>query len=466
MGLWKNLGPGLIVAATGLGAGDIVAAAVAGAQYGTTLVWVALAGGLLKFCLNEGIGRWQLVTGTTLLEGWIKHLPKLVTLYFFLYLLLWSFMVAAAMMAATGLGSYALWPILTVQQWGALFSLITAAIVWSGKWALFEGLMKFCIALMFVTVLGCAALVLPNAPGLLADIFRPSIPDGSVTTVVSVMGGVGGSVTIMSYGYWIREAGWKGKGMLTTMRWDLGVSYTLTALFAVCVLILGAGVKPEVIQGNGMAVAFADQLVPYTGQVGRWLFLVGFWGAVWSSMLGVWHGVPYLFATFVLQYRRDRALRGDQQLGDRPLSPSPSQLGDRPLSPPVAQLGDRPLTPPLFQPAEVDAQGVSGLSPNSPGVSGLSPNLPANIVRTPEYRGFLLAMCLLPMLLLVFRAPVQVVRLYTITGALFMPLLAVLLLYMNRPKWLGKEANSLLMQACLALCLMLFVYLLFTAPSA
>ncbi len=399
--LWKNLGPGLIVAATGLGAGDIVAAAVAGAQYGTTLVWVALAGGLLKFCLNEGIGRWQLVTGTTLLEGWFTYLPGFVKAYFTLYLLLWSFMVAAAMMAATGLGSYALWPILSVQQWGALFSVITLAIVWSGKWALFEALMKFCIALMFVSVLGCAALVLPNAPGLLAGIFRPSIPDGSAVTIVSVMGGIGGSVTIMSYGYWIREAGWKGSGMLTTMRWDLGVSYALTALFAVCVIVLGAGVKPEVIQGNGMAVAFADQLVPYTGQAGKWLFLLGFWGAVWSSMLGVWHGVPYLFANLVAHYRGDKVLAR-----------------------------------------------------------------PESIVRTREYRLYLLAMCFLPMILLVFRAPVQIVRLYTIAGALFMPLLAVLLLYLNRPKWLGAEANSRLMQACLGLCLALFVYLLFTAPSA
>ncbi len=413
---WKNLGPGLIVAATGLGAGDIVAAAVAGAQYGTTMVWVALAGCLLKFCLNEGIGRWQLVTGTTLLEGWITHLPKFVTGYFFVYLLLWSFMVSAAMMAATGLGTYALWPILSVQQWGALFSIVTLAIVWSGKWTLFEGLMKFCIALMFVTVLACAALVIPNAPGLLADAFRPSIPEGSVGTVVSVMGGVGGSVTIMSYGYWIREAGWKGSGMLKTMRWDLGVSYALTALFAVCVVVLGAGVKPEVIQGNGMAVAFAEQLVPYTGQVGKWLFLLGFWGAVWSSMLGVWHGVPYLFANFVAQIR-----------------------GQTPNS------GELP----------------AGLE-NSDGVRGLSPNL----VRTPAYRGFLLYMALIPMVLLVFRAPVQVVRLYTIAGAMFIPLLAVLLLYLNRPKWLGEQANGLVMQVCLGLCLALFVYLLFTAPSA
>jgi Mn2+/Fe2+ NRAMP family transporter len=407
--LWKNLGPGLIVAATGLGAGDIVAAAVAGAQYGTTLVWVVLAGGLLKFCLNEGIGRWQLVTGMTLLEGWFTYLPGFIKAYFTLYLLLWSFMVAAAMMAATGLGAYALWPVLSVPQWGALHAVVTLAIVWSGKWALIETLMKFCIALMFVAVLGCAALVLPNTPGLLAGIFRPGIPDGSVVTIVSVMGGIGGSVTIMSYGYWMREAGWKGSGMLATMRWDLGVSYALTALFAVCVIVLGAGVRPEVIQGNGMAVAFADQLVPYTGQTGRWLFLLGFWGAVWSSMLGVWHGVPYLFANLVAHYRRGLRV------------------------------------------------GLSGLSPSAP-------NTPLS--RTREYRLYLLAMCFLPMILLVFRAPVQIVRLYTIAGALFMPLLAVLLLYLNRPRWLGAEANGRPMQACLALCLLLFVYLLFTAPSA
>lgn len=413
---WKNIGPGLVVAATGLGAGDIVAAAVAGAQFGTTLVWVALAGGLLKFCLNEGIGRWQLVTGTTLLEGWIRHLPPVVTGYFFLYLLLWSFMVSAAMMAATGLGTYALWPILSVQQWGALFSIVTLAIVWSGKWALVEGLMKFCIALMFVTVLGCAVLVIPDAPGLLADAFRPSIPEGSVTTVVSVMGGVGGSVTIMSYGYWMREAGWKGSGMLATMRCDLGVSYALTALFAACVVMLGAGVRPEVIQGNGMAVAFAEQLVPYTGQIGKWLFLIGFWGAVWSSMLGVWHGVPYLFANFVAQIRGQTTNASEH-------------------------------------PAE---------RANSGGVSGLSPNLTC----TREYRGFLLYMALLPMILLVVRAPVQVVRLYTIAGAMFIPLLAILLLYLNRPRWIGEHANGRFTQACLGLCLVLFVYLLFTAPSA
>jgi hypothetical protein len=221
--------------------------------------------------------------------------------------------------------------------------------------------------------------------------------------MLSLMGGVGGSVTILCYGYWIREAGWSGPGMLPTMRWDLGVSYTLTALFAICVVVLGAGVKPEIISGNGMAVAFAEQLVPHAGAAGRWLFLLGFWGAVWSSMLGVWHGVPYLFANFVARWR------GNAQLLSAPQS----------------------------------------------------------ISRSAEYRGYLVAMCLLPMLQLLYTAPVQVVRLYAVTGAFFMPLLAALLLYLNSPRrWLAAEGNSWRMQLCLALCLLLFGYLLFTAPAA
>jgi hypothetical protein len=35
------------------------------------------------------------------------------------------------------------------------------------------------------------------------------------------------------------------------------------------------------------------------GPLGRGLFLVGFWAAVFSSLLGVWQSAPYLFADFV-----------------------------------------------------------------------------------------------------------------------------------------------------------------------
>ena len=33
--------------------------------------------------------------------------------------------------------------------------------------------------------------------------------------------------------------------------------------------------------------------------MGKYAFLLGFWGAVFTSLLGVWQGVPYMFADFL-----------------------------------------------------------------------------------------------------------------------------------------------------------------------
>ncbi|MGA0806289.1 MAG: Nramp family divalent metal transporter [Pseudohongiellaceae bacterium] len=401
--LWRDTGPGLVVAATGLGAGDIVAAAVVGAEFGSMLLWAVAIGGLLKFCLNEGIGRWQLITGTTLLEGWITELPRFISWYFAAYLVFWSCMVAAAMMSATGLAAYGLWPALSVTQWGMLHALVAFAVVWTGAWRLLEGLMKGFIALMFGAILFCAALVLWQNPAVLGTLVRPSLPDDSLAAILSVMGGVGGSVTLLSYGYWIREEGWSGPERLRTMRWDLGVAYALTALFAMSVMLLGAGLQPEIVSGNGMALALAEQLVPVTGEAGKWVFLCGFWGATFSSMLGVWHGVPYIFANFVQHYRQRHAVAGS--------------------------------------PASVLTTG--------------------SLTRSPAYRLWLAVMCFVPMLLLVLGRPVWIVVLYAVTGAFFMPLLALLLLYLNGlRRRMGAFCNSWRMQLALLACLLLFGVLL------
>jgi Mn2+/Fe2+ NRAMP family transporter len=92
----KLAGPGLVVAATGIGSGDVVAATVGGARYGVVLLWAVALGAFFKYVLNEGIARWQLATGKTALEGWAEHLPVWVTYTFAIYLVIWTVAVTAA----------------------------------------------------------------------------------------------------------------------------------------------------------------------------------------------------------------------------------------------------------------------------------------------------------------------------------------------------------------------------------
>src|SRR5215213_633143 len=135
----KLAGPGLVVAATGIGSGDVVAATVGGARYGLILLWAIAVGAFFKYVLNEGIARWQLATGKTALEGWAAHLPRWVTYYFGAYLIVWTIAVSAALTNATGLGIANLTGGHISQSWGAvLHSLFGFGFVLLGGYGGFE----------------------------------------------------------------------------------------------------------------------------------------------------------------------------------------------------------------------------------------------------------------------------------------------------------------------------------------
>ncbi|PLX10149.1 MAG: iron transporter [Marinilabiliales bacterium] len=302
--LLKSIGPGIVVAATGIGAGDMIAATVGGAKYGYMIIWAVILGGVLKYILNEGVGRWQLQTDTSLADGWITHLPKILSWYFIIYLILWSFIVFGALMAATGLAAHALTGILSVKIWAAIHSLIAIIIVFVGSYKHFENLMKLLIALMFIVVVISSLLLKPDIYTILTNIINPTLPEGSVKYALAIIGGVGGSVTILSYGYWIKEKKWIGSKFFPKMKIDLAIAYILTTIFGISIIIISADLKPEVVSGSGIVIGLADKFGELTGSIGRWIFLFGFWGAVFSSMIGVWQGVPYIFADFIKSFFR------------------------------------------------------------------------------------------------------------------------------------------------------------------
>ena len=102
-----RLGPGIAIAATGVGAGDLIAASVCGVRFGTALAWSIVVGAVLKFVVNEGIARWQLATGQTLLEGVLAHLGKAGGVAFLVYLVPWSLFVGSALAGACGVTAHA-----------------------------------------------------------------------------------------------------------------------------------------------------------------------------------------------------------------------------------------------------------------------------------------------------------------------------------------------------------------------
>ena len=389
--------PGILLAATGVGAGDLLTAGLAGSETGTVLLWAVLAGALLKWALTEGLARWQLATGTTLLEGWVWRLGGWIRWVFLAYLALFTFVVGGALATACGVAGGGLLPLGDPETskivWGIVHSLAGAALVLWGGFQLFEIIMSVCIGIMFVTVLATAVLIEPEW-GAVVQGLVPSIPDGEEAWVLAVLGGVGGTVTLLSYGYWIREQNRRGREDVRTCRIDLLVSQATTALFGFAVILIGSRVT---LEGKGATIALqmADQLASALGPAGKWAFLIGFWGAVFSSLLGVWQSLPYMFADFLELRRAEPGLRRH-----------------------------------------------------------------VNLRGTKAYRWSVVVIATVPLILLgtSVRA-IQLT--YGVLGSLFLPLLALTLLIMNnRRRWVGSDFLSpLWINVLLAVALAFFSYL-------
>jgi Mn2+/Fe2+ NRAMP family transporter len=305
-------------------------------------------------------------------------------------------------MSACGVAAHALVPSISIRTWAILHSLAALALVALGRYAVFERVMKALIGLMVITLLVSVVLVGPDLGAALRGLI-PTLPKGSAAATLSLMGGVGGSVTMLSYGYWIHEKGWSGGGVLGRVRIDLAVGYVLTGLFGVAMILLAAvvlgggggmpaGSEALVACGDAIREATSERFGLTTGRAVAIVFLVGVWGAIFTSTLGVWDGVPYLFADFL------DSLRG--------------RFGD-----------------------SVETSGWA-------------------------YRGYLLYLALPPMVLLFFDRPIWVIKVYTLAGGLFMPLLAGSLLWMNsRRSLVGAHRNRALSTTLLVLSLLLFAWI-------
>jgi Mn2+/Fe2+ NRAMP family transporter len=399
LSLWAVLGPGLLLAATGVGGGDLATATFVGGVLGTTVLWAIALGAFMKFVVTEGLARWQLATGETLIEGVVRRLGPVVVWIFLPYFLLWAFFVGSAQMSANGVALHALLPVFADAShgkivFGVLSSLAGLAIVLRGGFRGFEVVMKVCIGVMFVTVVVTAAAVWPGTGPVLRGLFVPGIPrvdDEAVIWTVALIGGIGGTLTVLSYGYWMREEGRTRPEDLRTCRIDLAASYFMMAVFGIAMVIVGQAVQLEG-EGTAMLVVLSDRLGEELGPVGKWLFLAGTIGTVFSSLLGVWQATPYLFAEcWRLGVRRDV----------RPVDTA-----------------------------------------------------------SPPYRWFLLVLAIVPMLGLLgsFR---EVQKIYTVIGAYIFPTLALVLIVFNsRSVWVGQRfKNHPLTIVVLAAVLVFFTWL-------
>ncbi|WP_307537025.1 Nramp family divalent metal transporter [Streptomyces sp. V3I8] len=419
---WKYIGPGIVVAATGVGAGDLVATLIAGSNFGYTLLWAAVIGCLVKISLAEAAGRWHLSTGRTLFDGWAS-LGRWTSWFFVAYVVIWGFVYGAAAMSSSGLPLQALFPdVMGLKWWAILTGLVGLVFVWFNKYAVFEKVMTVLVGVMFVVTVYLAVRVTPNLGEAFAGLL-PVLPDekDSILNTLGLIGGVGGTITLAAYGYWVNAKGWTNTGWMKVMRLDNRVAYITTGIFVVAMLFVGA----EILHSSDIAIASGDKgliqlgdiLEDEYGTATAKFFLIGFFATSFTSLIGVWHGVSLMFADFVERLRRDRATSAG---------------------------------------TGTDTGGTATATATASGEEVAS----GAHEKSWPFRAYLLWLTFPPMVLLFQGQPFRLIILYGVLGAAFLPFLALTLVWLlnssrTPPEW----RNGLLSNAMLTIAGLLFVVL-------
>ncbi|MDP2497392.1 MAG: divalent metal cation transporter [Candidatus Palauibacterales bacterium] len=324
------LGPGLVMAATAIGASHLVLAPTAGASFGYALLWVVLLSHLFKYPAFEFGPRYAVAADESLLDGYRDVPgPRGWALWVFLAgTVVQGVSVLAGVLGVASAVAAAAVPGLPLWAWSLLLGAACGMLLWSGGFGGLSGLSKWMLAIL-AAMTAVAFLATPPPASAWARLVVPEVPGGAVLLLAALLGWMPTGIDVsVWHSLWAleRRDEWReragGSERAASLRvglTDMRIGYGLSFVLAVMTLTLGA----EVLRPTGSVPEGADVALTlarlYTDVLGEWMFpvfLVAAFFGMFSSAYGVLDGFPRAFEATV---RRLPLSAGADREGSGPL---------------------------------------------------------------------------------------------------------------------------------------------------
>jgi manganese transport protein len=340
--LWKafrKIGPGIILAGSIVGSGELIATTTLGADWGYMFLWLILFSCVIKVFVQIELGRVAISSGKPTL-GVLNELPGLRwrvnwQVWWWLFMVLATVAQMGAMVGsvgqalhlampgvaswatqAAGCEASALGRVLIAHPehpWAIVTGFAAVALLLSGGYLMIERLTTFLVvSITFVTVACVLALPAAGFSISLADIATgfdfhfPADAKGradAITKAFAVFGMTGvGAAELYSYPYWCLEKGYarfvgprtgddawvrRANGWMRVMHLDAWVSMVVFTLATVSFYLLGATVLHRLDlhpSGKNTIAELANMYVQVFGQWTWSLFLIGAWAVLFKTL--------------------------------------------------------------------------------------------------------------------------------------------------------------------------------------
>lgn len=306
-GFWailRRIGPGMILCASIVGSGELIATTALGAQVGYTALWIILLSCFVKPVVQAEMGRYTIATGETTLAAFDRVPGPRWRVNWIVWA--WAVMVSitlfqvGAMYAGVSQVMHSLLPAIPINAWVLLLLALTLALLLGGGYQRIERLAMVKVGLFtMLTVL--AAVLMMRMPQYFSwrqvlQGLKLRLPPGGLTRAVGVFGMTGvGATEFFMYPYWCVEKGYarftgrrdgtqswrnRARGWIRVMQVDIFASMLVYTVATLAFYLLGAGI----LHGMGLRPA-AEAMIAvlsnmYTETLGGWALWVFYAGAI------------------------------------------------------------------------------------------------------------------------------------------------------------------------------------------
>lgn len=282
----KALGPGMIITASFIGPGTVTTMTQSGAGFGYSLLWAVVFSVIATIVVQEMIIRLSLVTREGLgeaIQSLLKHkVGKLILVWFILIVVtLGCAAYISGDLIGTSLGAAYLLH-LPKHIVAPIIGIIILLIGVLGNYDFLEKVMIVLMVIMGLIFITTMILVQPDVGAVFKGAFIPTVPSGSMLTVIALIG-----TTVVPYNFFIHSTAvherFHSIKALRFARWDTVLSITIGGLISAAILISAA----TLIRGQEVSsvIQLAKPLEPILGQAAPYAMSIGLFAAGLSSAL-------------------------------------------------------------------------------------------------------------------------------------------------------------------------------------
>lgn len=282
----KALGPGMIITASFIGPGTVTTMTQSGAGFGYSLLWAVVFSVIATIVVQEMIIRLSLVTREGLgeaIQSLLKHkVGKLILVWFILIVVtLGCAAYISGDLIGTSLGAAYLLH-LPKHVVAPIIGIIILLIGVLGNYDFLEKVMIVLMVIMGLIFITTMILVQPNVGAVFKGAFIPTVPSGSMLTVIALIG-----TTVVPYNFFIHSTAvherFHSIKALRFARWDTILSITIGGIISAAILISAA----TLIRGQEVSsvIQLAKPLEPILGQAAPYAMSIGLFAAGLSSAL-------------------------------------------------------------------------------------------------------------------------------------------------------------------------------------